>query len=290
MDDADRTSPTIAIFLDAENEPIATYRPPVTFTLDTTTIEDGDHLLRIRAIDSLGKVSTRTMAFSVQNGPGITVTGLRDGARVSGRLDLNVNAFGANEPFDPERAESPGPIPVWTWIMIVLIGLWSAWYGIEYFATPPAFAQTPTYAANPVMAAALSPSSQTAVQTAAPIAKNAAVGSKNVAGFDFSTLGSQVYAQNCMSCHGQNGAGTPGIFPALAADPVVNGKDANAHIAIVLKGLSGKTIKGVSYAAQMPAFASRLSDSQIAAVVDHERTSWGNNGPTVTPAQVTKVR
>jgi mono/diheme cytochrome c family protein len=40
----------------------------------------------------------------------------------------------------------------------------------------------------------------------------------------------------------------------------------------------------------MPAFASQLSDAQIAAVVDHERTSWGNDGPTVTPAEVTKDR
>jgi cytochrome c oxidase cbb3-type subunit 2 len=40
----------------------------------------------------------------------------------------------------------------------------------------------------------------------------------------------------------------------------------------------------------MPAFAGQLSDAQIAAVVDFERTSWGNHGPTVTPEQVKGLR
>jgi len=40
----------------------------------------------------------------------------------------------------------------------------------------------------------------------------------------------------------------------------------------------------------MPAFATQLSDAEIAAVVDHERTSWGNTGPIVTPEEVRKDR
>ncbi|HEX5275641.1 MAG TPA: cytochrome c [Candidatus Rubrimentiphilum sp.] len=88
------------------------------------------------------------------------------------------------------------------------------------------------------------------------------------------------------TCHGAQGTGVPRTFPALADDPVVNGKNADTHIKIVLHGLSGKVIAGVRYAAQMPAFGSQLTDAQIAAVIDHERTSWGNNGPTVTPDEV----
>lgn len=290
MDDSNRTDAEIAVFLDDDGEPIATYRPPASFTLDTTTLEDGEHRLRLRAVDSLGNVSNRLMRFSVHNGPGITVTGLRDGSRVSGSVEINVNAFSAKEPFDPVRAESSGPIPVWTWVMMLLIGIWGAWYGLEYMQTPPAFAQTPTYAAHPALAAALAPSSQTSVQTPAPVSQNRAAGSKNVAGFDYSSLGAQVYAQNCMSCHGTAGAGTPGAFPALVSDPVVTASNPDMQVEIVLKGLSGKAIKGVTYAAQMPSFASQLTDTQIAAVIDHERTSWGNNAPTITPAQVTKRR
>ncbi len=69
-----------------------------------------------------------------------------------------------------------------------------------------------------------------------------------------------------------------------------NGANADAHIRIVLHGLSGKVIGGTHYSAQMPPFASQLSDAQIAAVVDHERTSWQNHGPIVTPEEVKRNR
>jgi mono/diheme cytochrome c family protein len=280
----------IRIYIDDATEPIATYRPPARFQLDTRRLSDGEHVLRIEATDSLGNVGVRRMRFVVANGPGITVTGLREGSRVRGAVDVDVNAFGAEEPFDPVRAESSGPIPVWTWVLIVIIGVWALWYGLELFPTPLAFAQTPTYAPNPALAAAVAPATEGGAQTAAPVAQNVAVGSKNVAGFDYSSLGAQVYSQSCASCHGESGAGTPGVFPPLAGDPVVNGTNVDAHIKIVLRGLSGKAIGGRTYGAQMPAFGSQLSDAQIAAVVDHERTSWGNHGPTVSPTEVTRDR
>ncbi len=280
----------VRVYLDDSDTPIASYRPPARVHLDTRAFPDGEHVLRIEAVDAVGSVGVRKIPFVVSNGPGITVTGLRAGSRVRGAIDLDVNAFSAEEPFDPVRAESPGPIPVWTWVLIVIIGVWAMWYGLEFFPTPAAFAQTPTYAPNPTIAAAVGPATQTGSQTAAPVAANAAAGSKNVAGFDYSALGAQVYSQNCASCHGEAGAGTPGVFPALAGDPIVNGSDADAHVKIVIHGLSGKSIGGKVFAAQMPAFGPQLSDAQIAAVVDHERTSWGNNGPTITPAEVTRDR
>jgi cytochrome c oxidase cbb3-type subunit 2 len=82
----------------------------------------------------------------------------------------------------------------------------------------------------------------------------------------------------------------PGTFPPLAGDPVVTAKDPSEHIRIVLFGKKGGTINGVSYSAQMPAWADQLSDEEVAAVINHERTNWGNNSPTVTPEDVAKVR
>jgi len=284
---------SVKIYIDAATEPVAAYRPPARFHLDTRQLRDGDHLLRIEAVDAVGNVGVRTIPFVVANGPGITVTGLRAGSRIRGEVDIDVNAFGADEPFDPVRAESSGPIPVWTWVLIVVIALWAGWYGLEYFSTPAEFARTPTYAPNGAVAAAQEPAVPVAAgasQPQAAVGKNAAVGSKNVAGFDYSATGEQVYSSNCASCHGAEGAGTPGVFPPLANDPVVNSGDAEQHIKIVLHGLSGKSIGGTKYAGQMPAFASQLSDEQIAAVIDHERTSWGNHGSTVTPSQITKDR
>lgn len=281
---------SISLFLDSAAEPIATYKPPARFHLDTTQLADGEHVLRIQAVDALGNVGVRQIPFVVANGPGITVTGLRAGSRVRGAIDVDVNAFGAQEPFDPVRAESSGPVPVWTWVLFAVIVAWAAWYGIEYFPTPPAFAKTPTYAANPALAQANAPATATQPQPVAAVPGSAASGSKNVAGFDYAALGTQTYAANCQACHGESGTGVPETFPPLAGDPVVNGPNADAHIRIVLHGLSGKVIGGSHYAAQMPSFASQLSDAQIAAVIDHERTSWNNHGPIVTPEEVKRDR
>lgn len=291
--DFDRSSDdpvVVRVFIDDAAQPVATYRPPARVRIDTRELTDGDHTMRIEAVDAVGNVGVRRIPFVVANGPGITVTGLRTGSRVRGELDIEINAFSGEEPFDPGRAESRGPIPVWTWVLIVIIGVWAMWYGLLYFPTPAAFAQTPTYAPNPTIEAAVGAATETGTQTPAPVSQNAGVGSKNVAGFDYSSLGAQVFSQSCASCHGETGTGTPGVFPPLAGDAVVNGSDADAHIRIVLHGLSGKTIGSVKYAAQMPAFAGQLTDAQIAAVVDHERTSWGNHGTAVTPAQVARDR
>lgn len=281
---------SISIFLDDNEEPIATNKPRASFQLETSNIPDGEHVLRIRAVDAIGNVGIRCIPFVVANGPGITVTGLRAGSRIRGKVTLQINAFGADEPFDPVRAESRGPVPVWTWVFCAVIAAWSVWYGLEYFTTPREFAASPTFAQNPALVAANAPAVQRNVQTAAPVSNSAAVGSKNVAGFDYSSLGALVYSQRCSSCHGDAGAGIPSVFPALAGDSIVNGIDAGAHIRIVLHGLSRKTINGQQYAAQMPAFAAQLSDAEIAAVVDHERTSFGNHGPTITPAEVARAR
>lgn len=101
-------------------------------------------------------------------------------------------------------------------------------------------------------------------------------------------VGQEVYGANCAGCHQANGEGTPGVFPPLKGDPVTVGAP-EEHIRVVLKGMSGVAINGVSYAAAMPAWA-QLTDEQIAAVVTYERSSWGNDAGLVEPAQVAAAR
>ncbi len=274
MDDA----VSLSLFLDDATEAFATYRPPVTAELDTTILTDGRHVLRIRAQDAVGNIGLREIPFLVQNGPGITVTGLRANEQVAGLLQLDLNAFSASEPFDPIRAESSGPIPVWTWVMMALIAAWAGWYGLTEFAQPPAFAQGS--AAGPIAAANAPMRAQAPTQYS---------GRGAVAGFDYAATGSRLYTSNCAACHGASGAGVPGAFPALAGDSVVTAKDPTMQIRNVLRGLHGKAIAGKLYASQMPAF-SQLSDADIAAIIDHERTSWGNNAPLVTPSDVKRAR
>ena len=102
-------------------------------------------------------------------------------------------------------------------------------------------------------------------------------------------VGEEVYGGKCAACHQATGQGLAGTFPPLAGDPVANGS-AEEHITIVLKGMSGKPINGVNYAAAMPAHAGLLNDDQVAAVLTFERSSWGNTGSVVEPSAVKSAR
>jgi cytochrome c oxidase cbb3-type subunit 2 len=99
-----------------------------------------------------------------------------------------------------------------------------------------------------------------------------------------------IFTTHCAGCHGPEGQGIPGAFPPLKGDSVVNDRDPTTHVRTVLFGLQGKTVNGVSYIGAMPAWAEQLSDEEIAAVINYERTSWGNNAPTTTPEAVARVR
>ncbi|TAN29509.1 MAG: c-type cytochrome [Castellaniella sp.] len=102
--------------------------------------------------------------------------------------------------------------------------------------------------------------------------------------------GESLYAANCTACHQATGAGLPGAFPPLKGNPVVLDADATKHIHVVLNGLQGEPVMGVTYASPMPAFGATLKDADVADIVNHERTSWGNQGKQVTADQVAKVR
>jgi cytochrome c oxidase cbb3-type subunit 2 len=120
---------------------------------------------------------------------------------------------------------------------------------------------------------------------AAPAAPSATPAATPTGGAD----GAKIYATRCASCHQPAGTGVHGAFPPLAGDSVVNGPPA-AQLAIVLNGLHGKVIGGVPYTSIMPPWAALMSDAEIAAVVTHERTSWGNTASPVTAADVAAAR
>ena len=102
--------------------------------------------------------------------------------------------------------------------------------------------------------------------------------------------GAQVFGNYCSACHQLTGQGLPGVFPPLAGSATVKSKDPSEHVRTVLHGLHGKTIAGVAYPAVMPPFGPQLTDAEVAAVVNHERSSWGNNAPLVQPEDVAGAR
>jgi cytochrome c oxidase cbb3-type subunit 2 len=102
--------------------------------------------------------------------------------------------------------------------------------------------------------------------------------------------GSDLYTTHCAACHQSNGQGLPGAFPALADDPVVTDPDPTDHIRVVLYGLEGVPIAGTTYQGAMQPFQKILTDQEVAAIINHERTSWGNEATTVTAEEVKRVR
>jgi mono/diheme cytochrome c family protein len=92
-------------------------------------------------------------------------------------------------------------------------------------------------------------------------------------------LGAATYV-NCQGCHQATGAGLPGFAPPLAGNmPRLHNADGGREylIDVLLYGLSGEIqVDGQTYNSNMPAWP-QLSDEQIAAVLNHELTSWGND-------------
>ena len=106
--------------------------------------------------------------------------------------------------------------------------------------------------------------------------------------------GQAIYESKCASCHGNEGNGIAGQFPPLVASEWVTQDDEEnkrRHIQVVLEGLKGEIqVKGVSYNGVMQPWFNVLNDAEVAAVVNHERTSWGNAGGEVDEKLVADVR
>jgi cytochrome c oxidase cbb3-type subunit II len=100
--------------------------------------------------------------------------------------------------------------------------------------------------------------------------------------------GGALYATNCQSCHQANGEGLKGAFPPLKGSPVVNDDDPLTHLGIIMNGYSGRIKEGYG---PMPPIGTNnhLSAAEVAAIMNYERTSWGNTGKKVDAANVDKL-
>jgi mono/diheme cytochrome c family protein len=107
---------------------------------------------------------------------------------------------------------------------------------------------------------------------------------------DASARGAQAYVDRCAACHGSDGKGYKGVFPALAGNPILQTDDATSAINIILSGsrLPG-TKTAPSYFVMGP-YANVMTNPNIADVVSFIDTSWGNKGKPVTTGQVAAIR
>lgn len=107
---------------------------------------------------------------------------------------------------------------------------------------------------------------------------------------DDSKPGASVYIDNCAACHRTDGQGYTRVFPALAGNPVVQTADATSLIHVVLAGGTVPATHTAPSNFTMPAFGWRLSDQEVAEVVNFIRTSWGNQGSQVSAKDVKDLR
>jgi cytochrome c oxidase cbb3-type subunit 2 len=97
--------------------------------------------------------------------------------------------------------------------------------------------------------------------------------------------GAALYTANCQGCHQQNGEGLKGAFPALKGSAVVLNDDPELMIDIIMNGYTGRMQEG--YGPMPPVGTNNnLTPEEIAAIMNHEKTSWGNSAKKVTPDQV----
>jgi mono/diheme cytochrome c family protein len=101
---------------------------------------------------------------------------------------------------------------------------------------------------------------------------------------DPETLGQRIYATNCASCHGARGEGQPnwrsrrpdGTLPAPPHDSSGHTWHHTDAVLIDIVARGGQAVYGTSeFTSGMPAFGDRLTSEEIAAVLSHIKSLWG---------------
>ncbi|MEN8119123.1 MAG: cytochrome c [Bacteroidota bacterium] len=96
---------------------------------------------------------------------------------------------------------------------------------------------------------------------------------------DFSD-GEQIYKDNCMVCHQENGLGVEGTFPPLANSDYLLADKKRAILQTLQGAKEPITINGIEYPGNVMTIVD-LEEQQTIDVVNYILNSWGNNGGTV---------
>lgn len=104
------------------------------------------------------------------------------------------------------------------------------------------------------------------------------------------SAGRKTYLAVCAGCHGAEGAGQPRTMPALDDNSTVRSADARNLALVVLDGLPGHVYPSGNAFAAMPGFASRLTDVEIAELINYTRTAWGGQPGDVQASRISELR
>jgi mono/diheme cytochrome c family protein len=102
--------------------------------------------------------------------------------------------------------------------------------------------------------------------------------------------GEKLYADHCAACHGAAGEGVKGLYPALAGNRAVTMKTPANLVRVLMEGGFAPSTAGNPRPFGMPPFAGTLSDDDMAALLSHVRSAWGNQAAPVSPFEVSRYR
>ncbi len=98
--------------------------------------------------------------------------------------------------------------------------------------------------------------------------------------------GQLLYATNCQACHQANGEGLKGAFPPLKGSAIVTGEDLELFVNIIMLGYDASPAYATMSAVGTD---NNLTPEEVTAIINHEKTNWGNNAQPVTVEEVSKL-
>ncbi|KWR76379.1 cytochrome c [Cupriavidus sp. IDO] len=102
--------------------------------------------------------------------------------------------------------------------------------------------------------------------------------------------GRQHYLAVCAGCHGREGEGKPHVAVSMAGNSTVRNADPRNLIVSMLDGIEAQRFPGLEAMQDMPDFASRMSDDELAQLSNYLRATYGGQPADVTPAAVKALR
>src|SRR5580700_6219433 len=225
----------IRVYVDGDTRPVAELAGSSgRLKLDTASIPDGPHRLRIETVEGDRVTGHREIPFTVRNGPGIAVAGLSERDEVRGQIGLAVDATaaGIDGQLDVHSLELHRGLPFWTGALAVLVISLSALYlAVDPFAFRAYRAEE--LAIRDEAGAPLARIAPDRPVAADPMQVRLTEGLflpllDFDAGKADTARGAATYGSKCAGCHGDDGQGRTaqsatlgeqGIFPRLAGQP-----------------------------------------------------------------------
>lgn len=105
-----------------------------------------------------------------------------------------------------------------------------------------------------------------------------------------SDAGRMLYLDQCAGCHARDGEGKPHVAVAMRGNATLRQADGNNLIVSVLDGLPEQRFPHGESMQSMPGFAARLTDAQIAELVNYLRVTWGGLPADISAERVKALR